>query len=43
MKWNYLDETRKATTEAIGMWREKNKKRPPDDKLLLMRGCIWIG
>ena len=24
MKWNYLDETRKATTEAIGMWREKN-------------------
>ena len=33
MKWNYLDETRKATTEAIGMWREKNKNRPPNDKL----------
>ena len=33
MKWNYLDETRKATTVAIGMWREKNKNRPPNDKL----------
>ena len=33
MKWNYLDETRKATTEAISMWREKNKNRPATDKL----------